>query len=91
MGGMIAPPEQRQLARFDGIERAVHWTNATLFLILLTTASALYVGPVSTLVGPAGAGEDDPRLHRACSFRCPCLFGLAAPGAGRSSGPTSAG
>jgi formate dehydrogenase subunit gamma len=51
MGGMIAPPEQGRLARFDGIERAVHWTNATLFLILLATGSALYVGPISTLVG----------------------------------------
>src|SRR2546421_9761220 len=51
MGGMIAPPEQDQLARFDGVERAVHWTNATLFLVLLGTGAALYVGPISTLVG----------------------------------------
>jgi formate dehydrogenase subunit gamma len=37
--------------RFSGGERALHWVNATLFLVLLFTASALYVGPVSGIVG----------------------------------------
>jgi formate dehydrogenase subunit gamma len=39
------------MRRFDGVERTVHWTQATLFLTLLATGSALYVGPISTLVG----------------------------------------
>lgn len=39
------------LLRFDGVERALHWANATLFLVLLATAAVLYVGPLSALVG----------------------------------------
>jgi len=39
------------LLRFDRVERAVHWVNATLFGILMLTGAALYSGPVSTLVG----------------------------------------
>ena len=39
------------LTRFDRVERWVHWTNATLFGVCILTASALYVGPVSALVG----------------------------------------
>ena len=41
----------RTEARFSGGERALHWVNATLFIVLLLTASALYVGPVSSWVG----------------------------------------
>jgi formate dehydrogenase subunit gamma len=37
--------------RFATPVRVLHWVNATLFLILLFTAAALYVGPVSELVG----------------------------------------
>lgn len=44
------PPEPA-LLRFDRVERAVHWVNATLFGILMLTGAALYAGPVSTLVG----------------------------------------
>ncbi len=40
-----------RVARFDRLERAVHWTNATLFLVLLTTGAMLYAGPLSGLVG----------------------------------------
>jgi formate dehydrogenase subunit gamma len=40
-----------RLLRFDRIERAVHWANATLFGILMLTGAALYAGPISTLVG----------------------------------------
>jgi len=39
------------LLRFDRIERAAHWVNATLFATLMLTGAALYAGPVSTLVG----------------------------------------
>ena len=39
------------LLRFDRVERAVHWTNATLFGSLMLTGAALYAGPISTLVG----------------------------------------
>lgn len=49
--------EARQVAkeppilRFDRVERAVHWVNATLFGILMLTGAALYAGPISALVG----------------------------------------
>jgi formate dehydrogenase subunit gamma len=46
-----APAGAPSLPRFDRTERAVHWCNATLFLILIATGAALYAGPVSTLVG----------------------------------------
>jgi formate dehydrogenase subunit gamma len=49
--------EERRVAgeapilRFDRVERAVHWVNATLFGTLMLTGAALYAGPISTLVG----------------------------------------
>ncbi len=46
------PPER--LDRFDATERALHWTNAALFGVLLVTAAILYVGPLSALVGRRG-------------------------------------
>jgi formate dehydrogenase subunit gamma len=46
-GGEVEPP----LLRFDKVERAVHWVNATLFGILMLTGAALYAGPISVLVG----------------------------------------
>ena len=39
------------LLRFDKVERVVHWTNASLFGILMLTGAALYAGPISVLVG----------------------------------------
>jgi formate dehydrogenase subunit gamma len=46
-----APIEEAELARFDRVERVVHWVTATLMLTLLATGFSLYVGPLSTLVG----------------------------------------
>ena len=37
--------------RFDRTERWLHWSNAVLFLVLLATAAALYLDPVSRAVG----------------------------------------
>ena len=45
---MTPPPE---LARFDRVERAAHWSTASLFGVLMLTGAALYAGPISTLVG----------------------------------------
>lgn len=39
------------LLRFDGMERAVHWSTASLFILLMLTGAALYAGPISVLVG----------------------------------------
>ncbi len=40
-----------EVVRFDRTERWLHWANATLFLTLLATGLALYVGPLSALIG----------------------------------------
>ena len=40
-----------RVPRFDRTERVVHWCTAVLFLTLIFTGSALYMGPVSQLVG----------------------------------------
>jgi formate dehydrogenase subunit gamma len=40
-----------RLARFDLGERVLHWLNAVLMLTLLATGSALYIPPISELVG----------------------------------------
>jgi formate dehydrogenase subunit gamma len=39
------------LLRFDKAERVVHWTNAALFAVLMATAGALYLPPLSAVVG----------------------------------------
>jgi formate dehydrogenase subunit gamma len=50
----IAPP----LPRFDRLERAVHWVNATLFLILVVTGAALYLEPIGALIGRRALVQD---------------------------------
>ncbi|HVM02202.1 MAG TPA: cytochrome b/b6 domain-containing protein [Acidimicrobiales bacterium] len=40
-----------RLPRFDGAERFLHWATAALFLVLLATAAALYLAPLSAAVG----------------------------------------
>lgn len=39
------------LQRFDRVERALHWTNACLFALLIVTGAALYFSPLIALVG----------------------------------------
>ncbi|MGH9124923.1 MAG: cytochrome b/b6 domain-containing protein [Acidimicrobiales bacterium] len=39
------------LSRFDSAERVVHWVNASLFAIVMATALALYIPPLSAVVG----------------------------------------
>jgi len=48
---MIPPPDGPDVARFDRVERYVHWSQAWLFGLLFATAAALYVPPLSQLVG----------------------------------------
>jgi formate dehydrogenase subunit gamma len=47
----MPPDREPPILRFDRVERAVHWVNASLFVILMLTGAALYAGPISTLVG----------------------------------------
>jgi formate dehydrogenase subunit gamma len=56
MAATTRPPDQSTrsgtlLVRFDRVERVVHWINATLFLILVVTGAALYLEPISRLIG----------------------------------------
>jgi len=57
------------LDRFTRAERTVHRLTAGLLLICLFTASALYMGPVSTIVG-----------HRRLVELVHVYCGLALPG-----------
>jgi len=51
--GYRPPPSgfSGRLPRFDRNERVLHWVNAALFLVLMATAAALYIGPLSAVVG----------------------------------------
>jgi formate dehydrogenase subunit gamma len=64
--------------RFDGVERLVHWTNATLFLILLFTGASLYFQPLSTFVAHRHTVKT---IHVYCGLLLPfpLLIGLAIP------------
>lgn len=50
MAVTTAPPPDR-LARFSPAERAAHWAGAGLFAVVLATAAALYVAPLSAAIG----------------------------------------
>ena len=45
------PGPSAELLRFDLAERGLHWTNATLFAVMMATAMALYVPSISAAVG----------------------------------------
>ncbi|MBV8692217.1 MAG: cytochrome b/b6 domain-containing protein [Actinobacteria bacterium] len=47
----VATSPSDVLIRFDRVERYVHWINATLFGLCILTGAALYVGPLSAIVG----------------------------------------
>ena len=64
----VTTRRSERVPRFDGVERALHWVNATLFFVVLFTAGALYVGPLSTIVG-----------RRALVKEVHVVFGLLLP------------
>jgi formate dehydrogenase gamma subunit len=66
----------RMLLRFDRVERAAHWANATLFLILIGTGTILYVGPLSLLVGRRVL-IDDVHVYCGLALPAPLLISLA--------------
>jgi formate dehydrogenase subunit gamma len=52
MAATTSPSElPARVARFDTVERVAHWTNAVLFGVAMATAAALYIGPISAVVG----------------------------------------
>ncbi len=63
MAATTRRPERRRgatalLLRFDGVERAVHWVNAALFLILVVTGAILYLEPLQAAIGRRALIED---------------------------------
>ena len=50
MTATISTPRVKRFPRFDRTERAVHWTNAALFLILIATGASLKLDFLSTRV-----------------------------------------
>lgn len=70
-----APPTApEQVVRFDATERWLHWANAVLFLVLIATAAALYLDPVSRLVGRRTLMRD---VHVYAGLLLPVPFVLA--------------
>src|SRR5437763_756227 len=78
MAATTAPrAEPDRVLRFDSVERALHWVNAALFLVLLFTASILYVGPLSAAFGRR---ELIRHIHVWCGIALPVPLLLALAG-----------
>jgi formate dehydrogenase subunit gamma len=69
---------ERRLLRFDRVERAAHWINATLFAVLMATALPLYFVQVEALVGRR---ELIVEIHTWCGIALPVplMISLAGP------------
>jgi formate dehydrogenase gamma subunit len=67
---------ERVVLRFDRVARAVHWVNASLFLILIATGAALYFTPLIALVGRRRLIEQ-VHLYAGLSLPLPLLLGVA--------------
>ncbi len=68
----------RELARFDGVERAVHWSTAVLMLVLLFTGSVLYVPTLALLVGHRAIVEN-VHVVSGLALLVPLLIGVLGP------------
>ena len=75
-------PERVRVQRFARAVRVLHWTNATLFVVLLFTAAVLYVGPLS---GAVGRRELIRQIHVYTGLALPVPFLLAYAGRWRTS------
>lgn len=67
--------------RFDRLERAVHWSNATLFLVLIATGASLKVGSLATIVANRALVKSI-HVYAGLLLPVPLLLGIVAP-AGR--------
>jgi formate dehydrogenase subunit gamma len=83
VGGVPAVDERvgDRVVRFDRTERWLHWTNATLFLVLLATGMTLYVGALSAIVGRRLLVKD---IHVICGLALPVPLLLAYAGRWRA-------
>ena len=69
----------QQFPRFDRVERAVHWCNATLFLVLLATGASLYFPQLSTIVAHRHTVKTI-HVYAGLLLPVPLLLGLLLPG-----------
>jgi formate dehydrogenase gamma subunit len=67
----------KRLLRFDRVERAAHWANATLFFVLLGTGAILAIGRLSILVGRRVLIND---IHVYCGLALPVPLLLSLAG-----------
>jgi formate dehydrogenase subunit gamma len=75
-------PAEGRVVRFDGVERAIHWCNATLFLTLMFTGATFYFSPLSTTIAHR---EEMKTIHvyAGLLLPIPLLLGVLLP-AGRA-------
>ena len=71
-----------RLLRFDRVERALHWINATLFAVLMVTAAALYVPDISAMVGRRELVKTI-HVYAGLALPVPLLLAALAPRWGR--------
>jgi formate dehydrogenase subunit gamma len=72
-----AGEQPERLDRFNRIERALHWTTATLVLVAAVTGMTLYTGPLSGLIGPRVLVKD---IHVVAGLAMPVPLVLAYAG-----------
>ena len=73
---------ERDVVRFGGVERAVHWWTAALVGACAATALALSIAPIATLVGRRDLVRE---IHVICGLLIPVpmLLGRLGPWSGR--------
>jgi formate dehydrogenase subunit gamma len=70
-----------RIVRFDRVERAVHWCNAALFLVLLSTGASLYLPQLSEIVAHRHTVKTI-HVYAGLALPIPLVLGLLLP-AGR--------
>jgi formate dehydrogenase subunit gamma len=78
MSTTYAPAKTLHLLRFDRVQRAAHWANATLFFILIFTAIPLYFGSFFGIVLPRHLIEQI-HLWTGLSLALPVIISLVGP------------
>ena len=78
MSMTYAPAKTLSLLRFDRVQRAAHWANATLFFILIFTAIPLYFGSFFGVVLPRHLIEQI-HLWTGLSLGLPIIISLSGP------------
>jgi len=68
----------KRFPRFDRIERAVHWCNAALFLLLMVTGASLYFEPLARVVANRHTVKTI-HVYAGLLLPVPVLVGLIAP------------